>query len=107
MRRAALVGALLALAVPASASAAAPDVGGFHSVLGLGQGQTVNAVDLAAFEAPGGVAPATFTNQLDMYSGVSRGAAHLTPPTSTATTRTPASGAAGRPGVVDQPRAPA
>jgi acyl-homoserine lactone acylase PvdQ len=77
-RAGALLGALASLAVPAGAGAAAPDVGGFHSVLGLGQGQTVNAVDLAAYEAPGGQAPASFTNQLEMYSGVSRAAPHFT-----------------------------
>jgi acyl-homoserine lactone acylase PvdQ len=78
VRTAALLAAVAALAVPATAGAAAPDVGGFHSVLGLGQGQTVNAVDLAAYLAPGGRPPATFTNQLEMYSGITKAAPHFT-----------------------------
>jgi acyl-homoserine lactone acylase PvdQ len=74
--------AALALAAPAHAApahAAGPygDAGGFYSVLGVGQGQTVNAADLAAYELTGNPPP-SFTNQLDMYSGVTRGADSLT-----------------------------
>src|SRR3954467_1517918 len=76
------IGVLVTLAVallcgsPAAASDA-PDLGGFHSVLGVGQGQTVNAGDLAANQASG-APPASFVNQLAMYSGVSRTASPLT-----------------------------
>ncbi len=69
-----LVASVLALLAAASAAAAATpagqvDVGGFRSVLGLGQGQTVNAADLAQFEATG-VPPGPFTNQFGLYTGI-------------------------------------
>src|SRR5947209_8572588 len=79
MRGIGLLAALLtALALaPAASAQQAPDLGGFHSVLGVGQGQTVNAGDLASYEASGTV-PGSFVNQLQMYSGVSRVASTLT-----------------------------
>ncbi|GAC1610479.1 MAG: penicillin acylase family protein [Mycobacteriales bacterium] len=45
------------------------DAGGFHSVLAYGQGQTVNAVDLAQNVALGSV-PSTFTDQASLYNAV-------------------------------------
>src|SRR3954453_12045478 len=72
----AVLAATLIFAAPAAA-ADAPDLGGFHSVLGVGQGQTVNAADLAANQASG-EPPPSFVNQLAMYSGVSRIASTLT-----------------------------
>src|SRR3954453_16412076 len=72
----AVLAATLIFAAPAAA-ADAPDLGGFHSVLGVGQGQTVDAGDLAANQASG-TPPPTFVNQLAMYSGVSRVASSLT-----------------------------
>ena len=45
------------------------DSGGFHSVLAYGSGQTVNAADLAAYEATG-QPPATFVNQTSLYNAV-------------------------------------
>src|SRR5947209_6440390 len=76
--------ALAALAVVPAAHAQGPygDAGGFYSVLALGQGQTVNAADLAAYELTGNPPP-SFVNQFDMYSGVSRGADTLTAATLT------------------------
>src|SRR5919201_663504 len=77
---AALTTALAALLVAASAACAQGpygDQGGFYSVLGVGQGQTVNSLDLAAYELSG-APPPSFVNQLDMYSGLSRGVDTLT-----------------------------
>lgn len=45
------------------------DEGGFHSVLGYGEGETTSALDLAVFEANGGVPP-SFTNQAALYNAV-------------------------------------
>jgi len=42
------------------------DAGGFRNVLPGGQGETVNALELAA--AQGGSAPASYTDQLPMYT---------------------------------------
>ncbi len=69
--------AVLALPGGACAEGAFGDQGGFYSVLGVGQGQTVNARDLAAYELTGNPPP-SFTNQLELYSGVSRAADGLT-----------------------------
>ena len=69
--------AAAALSAPAAAQGPYGDAGGFYSVLGVGQGQTVNAVDLAQSQLTG-KPPPSFVNQLDMYSGVSRGADGLT-----------------------------
>ena len=79
MRRLILLTLVAAAAAAAPANADGPygDAGGFYSVLGVGQGQTVNAVDLAQYELTG-APPPSFVNQLDMYSGVSRGADSLT-----------------------------
>src|SRR5437868_2258374 len=79
MARAAVLATLALLALAATARADGPygDAGGFYSVLGVGQGQTVNAADLAAYELTGNPPP-SFVNQFDMYSGVSRGADTLT-----------------------------
>jgi acyl-homoserine lactone acylase PvdQ len=62
-------------AVPA---AAAPQIGGFHSVLAGGEGQTVNATDLAQYEATG-TAPPRFVDQQPLYVGIMPHAASLTP----------------------------
>src|SRR5436190_22258969 len=62
-------------AAPVTASAAvpitvsAPTFGGFRSVLAQGEGQSVNAADLAAYEASGNP-PDTFTNQQPLYVGI-------------------------------------
>lgn len=71
------------LMAPASAYAQAPpalDVpafGGFHSVLAQGEGQTVTATDLAAYELSG-TAPSRFTDQQPLYDGVMPRASTLT-----------------------------
>src|SRR4051795_5689809 len=68
----------LLIATPAAHAAGAfGDQGGFYSVLALGQGETVNAAEFAQSQLTGNPPP-SFTNQLDMYSGVSRGADGLT-----------------------------
>ncbi len=81
MRKGLLFGVLSwALLSPAFAGAqtgAYGDEGGFGSVLAVGQGQTVNAADLAANLATGAVPP-SFTDQLEGYSGVARVADGLT-----------------------------
>lgn len=46
-----------------------PDEGGFHSVLGYGEGESTTALDLARFEALGQTPP-TFTNQEALYNAV-------------------------------------
>src|SRR5437764_9961629 len=58
--------AALALALPASAHAATT---GFWDVLPGGEGQTVNAAGLAAYEA-GGPPPESFTNQIPLSAGL-------------------------------------
>ena len=79
----ALVGILAvtaAAAPPGSAAAGtsfAPDQGGFHSVLAYGEGQTVNAADLAGYEAAGTV-PSSFTDQVAAYNGLITAAPHVT-----------------------------
>jgi acyl-homoserine lactone acylase PvdQ len=45
------------------------DEGGFHSVLGYGEGERTSVLDLAQFEATGAVPP-TFTNQERLYNAV-------------------------------------
>ena len=86
MARARLIGiavALAALASPAAASAVAPPplpgptYGHFRSVLAQGEGQTINAADLAAFELSGNP-PDSFVNQQPLYAGVMPAAAGLT-----------------------------
>jgi acyl-homoserine lactone acylase PvdQ len=55
-----------------------PSFGHFRSVLAQGEGQTVSATDLAAYEAFGTVPP-SFTNQTPLYSGIMPHATTLTP----------------------------
>jgi acyl-homoserine lactone acylase PvdQ len=78
------LGALLLGAVPGASAQApgplsVPALGQFRSVLAQGEGQTINALDLAAYEAPGGTAPSSFTNQQPLYVGIMPRAASLTP----------------------------
>ncbi len=54
-----------------------PDSGGFRSVLAFGEGQTVNAADLARYEA-NGTRPASFTDQVAPYNGLITAAPHVT-----------------------------
>src|SRR5437763_15753381 len=56
-------------AAPGGVPYFSPDSGGFHSVLAYGEGQTVNAADLAAYEASG-QPPQTFVNQVSLYNRV-------------------------------------
>src|SRR3954452_20654394 len=100
---AAVIVALLSASAPA-ASAQAPDVGGFHSVLGVGQGQTVDAGDLAANQASG-LPPDSFVNQLQMYSGVSRVASTLTAGTLDKGWKDSGFKPQSAPGAVESPRA--
>src|SRR5947209_9816776 len=88
----ACMGILAALAFAAAPVAAAPLPGGivgppgisapkfgdFRAVLAQGEGQTVNAADLASYEALG-TPPATFTNQTPLYAGIMPHASSLTP----------------------------
>ncbi|HEX6461136.1 MAG TPA: penicillin acylase family protein [Thermoleophilaceae bacterium] len=55
-----------------------PKFGHFRAVLAQGEGQTVNAVDLAAYEATG-TPPDTFTSQTPLYAGIMPHAATLKP----------------------------
>lgn len=69
-----LVVILAALGAPATASAQAGafgDLGGFNSVLAVGQGTNTTGADLAANQALG-TTPPSFTDQLAQYSGISR-----------------------------------
>jgi acyl-homoserine lactone acylase PvdQ len=54
-----------------------PVFGTFHSVLAQGEGQTVNATDLAAYEASGNP-PESFVSQQPLYAGVMPAASTLT-----------------------------
>src|SRR3954452_4737262 len=71
----AVAGATLAGLVaggPASSAAGSPpayvsDAGGFRSVLAYGEGQTVNAIDLAQYEATG-TPPDSFVSQAGLYN---------------------------------------
>src|SRR5205085_11483286 len=61
-------------AAPAAVAAAPPPLtvpvfGSFNSVLAQGEGQTVNAGDLAAYEASGNP-PQSFVSQTPLYAGV-------------------------------------
>lgn len=76
-----LASAALALG-PVTASAApppldVPSLGDFRSVLAQGEGQTVNAADLAAFEATGNP-PGSFVSQQPLYVDIMPRAASLT-----------------------------
>src|SRR5947209_5034038 len=72
---AATLGALLIALLPAAAPAAVPatpgvaQFGNFRSVLAQGEGQTVNAPQLAAYELTNNP-PDTFVNQQPLYVGV-------------------------------------
>ncbi|HEX8065477.1 MAG TPA: penicillin acylase family protein [Thermoleophilaceae bacterium] len=74
--------AALALAAPAAAQTppalTVPALGGFHSVLAQGEGQSVTAADLAAYQASG-EPPDSFVNQQPLYVGVMPRAATLGP----------------------------
>lgn len=76
--------ALSALAAPGTAQAISPPpltgptYGHFRSVLAQGEGQTINAADLAAYELTGNPPP-SFVNQQPLYVGVMPAAAGLTP----------------------------
>ncbi len=80
---AAVLAVLVCTSADVSAALAAPPplsipaFGGFHSVLAQGEGQTVNAVDLASYEAAGTV-PSSFLSQNGLYSGVMPQAGNLT-----------------------------
>ena len=84
-RRAVLVVAAALAAMPAAAHAQSPppvtvpSFGAFRSVLAQGEGQSVNALDLAAYEANGTV-PDTFVNQQPLYVGIMPHAATLAAP---------------------------
>ncbi|MEA2375452.1 MAG: hypothetical protein QOD53_1915 [Thermoleophilaceae bacterium] len=55
-----------------------PAFGGFRSVLAQGEGQTITATDLAAYEATGNP-PDSFVNQQPLYAGIMPHAATLKP----------------------------
>ena len=85
---------LVAAAGPAAAGAQAPpplDVpafGQFRSVLAQGEGQSITAADLAAYQASG-EPPESFVNQQPLYVGDhARTRTRSRRPTSTPTTRT-------------------
>lgn len=58
-------------------SAQAPQIGGFYSVLAGGEGQTVNAADLAAYQASGNP-PRRFVDQQPLYVGGAQQATSIT-----------------------------
>lgn len=69
----------LAFAAPAAAqdtTAGKGDFGGFRNVLPGGQGETVNAPEFAQFQAAG-TPPATYTNQLALYTDLVQAAPAL------------------------------
>src|SRR5690348_8401746 len=85
-RRAALTmaGAVLGFMLAGAASAGAklpppgaPTFGSFNSVLAQGEGQTVNAADLAAYESSN-QPPNSFISQNPLYAGVMPVAGSLT-----------------------------
>src|SRR5918912_1041008 len=77
--RALLAGvAMAAGAVAAPPAGKAPTFAGFRSVLAQGEGQSVNAADLAAYELTH-KPPDTFVNQQPLYVGIMPRAATLTP----------------------------
>lgn len=69
-----------ALAAPAGAAAqeplSVPALGGFRSVLAQGEGQQLNALEFAAYQASG-EPPATYTSQQPLYVGIMPKAASL------------------------------
>lgn len=73
--------ALLAAAAPAAAQAppiTAPVFGDFRSVLAQGEGESIEAPELAANQANGSL-PATFVNQQPLYVDIMPRADSLTP----------------------------
>ena len=85
MRGATVLAALFAVAVAQTAQAQTPPpvtvgvLGDFRSVLAQGEGQSVNAFDLAANQLTG-EPPARFVDQQPLYVGVMPKAAALVPP---------------------------
>jgi hypothetical protein len=79
---AAVLAALAVLAAPAAAQNPPPvgvsAFGGFHSVLAQGEGESIEAPELASNQANGSL-PATFTNQQPLYVGIMPRAATLGP----------------------------
>jgi acyl-homoserine lactone acylase PvdQ len=82
-----LTGALVTVATAVAATPAyaqnepltgSQDYGGFRNVLPGGQGETVNAFELAQAELTGSP-PASFTNQLAMYTDIVKAAPSLQP----------------------------
>jgi hypothetical protein len=70
--------AFLAAAGPAVGQGTdVPDFGGFRNVLPAGQGETVNAQELAAFQA-NGERPRSFSTQLPLYTDLMYAAPALT-----------------------------
>src|SRR5689334_21263639 len=65
MRRGLLAGTAAALALWGTTSAASAVVG-FRAILPVGQGETVNAAELAQYELTS-APPATFVNQLEPF----------------------------------------
>jgi acyl-homoserine lactone acylase PvdQ len=77
----ACAGSLLLLAAGGARAAgppalSVPSFGQFRSVLAQGEGQTISATDLAAYELSN-VPPSTFTDQQPLYAGVMPNAASL------------------------------
>ncbi len=75
--RVAFVATSMCFLLPAASSYAAPAETGFNSVLAVGQGSSVNGADLAANLATD-KPPASFVDQLQQYSGISRSIDGLT-----------------------------
>ena len=77
-----IAAAALALAIWAAPASAAPltvpTFGQFRAVLAQGEGQTVTAPDLAAYQLTGNP-PQTFTSQTPLYAGIMPHASTLTP----------------------------
>jgi len=70
LRRITAIGGTVVLLCPAAARASgATDYGGFRDVLAAGQGQDVNALQLAQYELTN-QPPASFVDQLPLYSGL-------------------------------------
>lgn len=67
----------IALGAAPAAAQEAPKIGGFYSVLAGGEGQTVNAADLAASQASG-QPPARFVDQQPLYVGGAQQAESIT-----------------------------
>src|SRR3954447_23333079 len=77
LRLGAVLLALIGAAPAAGQTISVPKLGGFHSVLAGGEGQTVNAADLAAYEGSN-EPPARFVDQQPLYVGIMPKASSLT-----------------------------